>query len=58
MMCFIHRAVILKENSGEHVKEKMSSGPFSALFPFIKNVLVLHSIAYCHKIEMLVVYIM
>jgi hypothetical protein len=35
---------------------KMSSGPFFALFPFMKKVLVLHSIAYCHKKEMLVVY--
>ena len=49
-------AVILKESSGEHMKEKMSSGPFFALFPFMKKVLVLHSIAYCHKKEMLVVY--
>jgi hypothetical protein len=48
-------AVILK-SSGEHIKEKMSSGPIFALFPFMKKVLVLHSIAYCHKKEMLVVY--
>jgi len=58
MMCFVHRAVILEESSGEHMKEKLSSGPFFALFPFIKKVLVLRSIACCHKIEMLVVCIM
>lgn len=56
MMCFVHRAVILKESSGEHMKEKMSLAPFLPFFSFIKKVLVLRSIAYCHKIEMLVVY--
>jgi hypothetical protein len=57
-MCFVHRAVFLIESSVAHMKEKMSSGPFFAHFPFIKKVLVLCSIAYCHKKEVLFVYIM